>query len=584
MPYNADHSINILEQGEVTDVTDHGVQFTCNGGTYTISGTATDGDAVCRIMLNDSTYIPEMGAWDTTNGKSFALLNPTSLPNFKIRFGYYDETADTYTTRAEIDFTPGAYWNTYDNYGLRQLTFNYFEFVIPNGTAFDGTFSPMIVNYQSRSVTTYESPYDPISLVRTFDVHTKQMDSLLSRIIVAGGAGGCKRIESAYTSYAAVSSGGGSIGGTTVTGYNSIVYSSQNSGSYFGRGQDGIRRSSTDASTNSGEGDGGGGGGWFGGYTGLSYSWTDQQCSGGSGGSSYVLTADSYKPARYNPNSKYYFQNPYMESSRARVAKAIVAKYTTKLENGDVIHVMCTGNYERLQLPPGSYRLTCDGPAGATRWYTNASRVSYGGHTAGTLTIDEPIELYAVPGGCPLYSVVWPNDLSPTYRLRFPNSIFNGGAVINTTTFNKQCTASGGGTDIRLTKPEMVTETLSIPDGYTELECLESEGGPYIDIDYIHKANTRIECKCYVSSTSNGIGYVGIYGARQEPTYLAHVFFAQFSWDWNPCYGCNNGEYHYYDTTFPRDQIVTVVTEGADASWYDENGDLIDGWTNGSGG
>ncbi|HBF4298550.1 TPA: hypothetical protein KON56_003639, partial [Clostridioides difficile] len=120
---------------------------------------------------------------------------------------------------------------------------------------------------------------------------------LLSRIIVAGGGGG------SYHPYTG-GAGGGLEGGT---GYSSNDRYRPGGTQYQG----GIGRVNTENGSfgkecsvkdSTGEGDGGG---WFGG-AGMN------GVGAGGGGSSYVLTKDSYKPTGYTPTSEYYFDNIVM--------------------------------------------------------------------------------------------------------------------------------------------------------------------------------------------------------------------------------------------------------------------------------
>ena len=583
--YDGDYSPNILPMAVNDDDTIDGVLFNIEDGAYSISGTSSN-SITYYAMLRESIYIPEIGSYDNKDGYSIAFLNTTSIPSsMTIHFGSYDTSTDTFTSYQSYSSGYSSYYYN-DSPNLRQQTINCIKFEISNGATVDVEMSPMLVKRPIQSMQTYYNPGKQLASSSSITVHSKQMNSLLSRIMVAGGAGGGWRNSEGdwYSGHSSLAGGGGAIGGTTGQAYNGSVYPTQTFGSYFGRGQDGVRKTGTDAEGGGGEGDGGGGGGWYGGYTGLAHSYQTLSVTCGSGGSGYVLTATSSKPAGYIPGAKYYFQYPYMYSGCSKTAKVIICKRTTKLRADDIIKTISTGNYEKITLPIGTYRLTCNGASGGNRWTANLTKFAYGGRASGTISFGETTDLYAVVGGCPTYAGTHPDNVSNTYNARFPNSIFNGGACSSTSSFRAQLTASGGATDFRLLKPSTVTEILTVPNGYTELEYLESEGGPYIDIDYIHKADTRIECRCYVASSGSGYGYTGVYGARQNGDYLSHVFFAQYAYDWYPCYNCNNGEYRYYGSTFPRDQIVTIITDGANASWYDDNGQLIDGWTNASGG
>lgn len=123
---------------------------------------------------------------------------------------------------------------------------------------------------------------------------------LLSRIMVAGGAGG-----SCGTGYYSLGHGGGLDG---KKGVPTNRYYFAGGGSQFEGGSawhDSFNGSFgfSPASFNGSDGYSlgtGGGGGWYGGAGIFSTNF-------GGGGSSYILTKDSYKPPGYIPTSKYYF-------------------------------------------------------------------------------------------------------------------------------------------------------------------------------------------------------------------------------------------------------------------------------------
>jgi hypothetical protein len=125
--------------------------------------------------------------------------------------------------------------------------------------------------------------------------------SLYSRIIVAGGGGGCGDDPAGDV---------GGVGGGS-TGGNGGDYS----GAAAGATQDQSRSCIDSSNTNcprgnfgfggnaTGSGSGGGGGGWYGG----SGSYNGEGAGGGSG---YVLTSSSYKPSGYLlNNANYYLRN-----------------------------------------------------------------------------------------------------------------------------------------------------------------------------------------------------------------------------------------------------------------------------------
>ena len=582
--------LNRLPSPADTTATVNDVTFAVVNGEYTISGTASD-NTTYRFPLTETCNVPDSKSYGGPACVHFR--NTVAIPSgFSIKFGYDDGTTSTIRkTYTSDNLGSDTYVLDYTMSDLRNTTVNFIEFTVNSGVTTDIGLGLMIYCTAGNSYGPGTLPFSPYNYTtiptRTFTYKTKSTPSLNSRIIVAGGAGGGQYWADTTTKTSDVASGGGAFGGypNSDSGFNRFRYPTQTNGWRFGRGQDGLLKHNFGTNSGGAEGEPGGGGGWYGGYCTMGVSNRDHTMGCGGGGSGYVLTANSYKPDGYMDGytmSDYYFSDVFMESGRSDTAKIIIARKVNKVRQDDVVYSICTGRMEQVLLPPGIYRLECNGGWGNARKY---GRESEGGYAAGTLSIDSDTNVFMVAGGSPAHAVTDEFSNAGAYwTTRFPTAIYNGGNVDIYSNRPGCWSASGGGSDIRLIKPEEVTEILSVPEGYTELEYISSIGGPYIDIGYIHKADTRIECKCYVSSTSNGIGYVGVYGARERGDYLSHAFFAQYDWSWNPCYNCNNGEYRYYGSTFPTDQIVTIVTDGATAEWYDENGTLIDGWTNSSGG
>lgn len=133
-------------------------------------------------------------------------------------------------------------------------------------------------------------------------------EKLLSRVIVAGGAGGN-----------AAGSVGGVGGGTEGTVYPASGYNGTNAGpgtqtespqsqypsvnGGFGYGGNGGVYSSGESYLTNGYVGGAGGGGWYGGAGTFPSNGTSNR--GGAGGSGYVLTASSYKPSGYRLDDSY---------------------------------------------------------------------------------------------------------------------------------------------------------------------------------------------------------------------------------------------------------------------------------------
>ncbi|MEJ8803469.1 glycine-rich protein [Pontibacter sp. H249] len=168
--------------------------------------------------------------------------------------------------------------------------------------------------------------------------------SLYSRIIVAGGGGGRhgKNYETPKLAYLGNDGGGANAPSFTTSGYT-INGSSQDNGgntSYpvKGIGAFGFAVPITAWSNSVSQGgwngggrgndnsaNGGAGGGWYGGVT----SWPTS-----SGGSGYVLTADSYKPVGYTPTSDYYFSNIQLIAGNANMPNPAGGDMIGRLGNG----------------------------------------------------------------------------------------------------------------------------------------------------------------------------------------------------------------------------------------------------------
>ena len=406
---------------------------------------------------------------------------------------------------------------------------------------------------------------------REFTYKTTVQKGLLSRIIVAGGGGGALQTDAYLSKYTECCGGGGAFGGVPFVerGYNRKRYPTQNYGAHFGRGQNGIKKLAS-GGTRSKIGDSGGGGGWYGGFIANGLTNTTNANGGGGGGSSYVLTATSYKPTGYMDGytmSDFYFTDVFMEAARSNSAKIIIAKAANSYSENDVIHFINNGRIEKVSLVPGQYRLMCNGGNSCSRYNGYEGR---GGYTAGTLTLDDGLDLYVAVGGTPSTAIKSSDQDNTFWNGRYSTSLFNGGACISHSIGESCATASGGGTDMRLLRPERQIEQVTIPDGYTELTYIQNTGmnSAYINTSYTHRPNTQIECNCNVEEntlTSNE----AVFGSRTNSTaYLS--FFSRKSNGNVPCYGCNNKTLN--GTGMIYDQDIKIITYGPDAYWYDTNG------------
>ncbi|MER0313724.1 glycine rich domain-containing protein [Clostridioides difficile] len=154
-----------------------------------------------------------------------------------------------------------------------------------------------ITTYKSASDGYYSLAGGGATDIRLIGGNWDNLQSLLSRIIVAGGGGG-----GSGNSHDSIGHGGGTKGKDGISIANKYF---AGGGSQF---QGGLTFNSlyNGSFGVSGAGDGisgvGGGGGW---YCGAGSFYAEF----GGGGSGYILTKDSYKPANYSPSSKYYFSD-----------------------------------------------------------------------------------------------------------------------------------------------------------------------------------------------------------------------------------------------------------------------------------
>lgn len=241
----------------------------------------------------------------------------------------------------------------------------------------------------------------------------RDTNSLLSRIIVAGGGG------SAGYDVSNNAANGGAGGGTTgQDGLSNRVYhgtggkqttfgtggSSEESNRYSVQAKFGCGASasnSTDVAP-------GGGGGWYGG--GL-------HCDSAGGGSGYVYTpttASNY-PSGCLLNSAYYLSNAqtiagnqsfpsptggtetgHSGNGYVRITKLIDVIYLTHANN-DIMDFNYTGSTQSKTLKPGTYTIECWGGQGGT--YSGYYIGGYGGYSKGTITLTKTTTVYVSVGG-----------------------------------------------------------------------------------------------------------------------------------------------------------------------------------------
>lgn len=240
----------------------------------------------------------------------------------------------------------------------------------------------------------------------------RDTNSLLSRIIVAGGGG------SAGYDVSNNAANGGAGGGTTGQDglSNRVYHGTGGKQTTFGTGgsSEEPNRYSVQAkfgcgasASNSTDVAPGGGGGWYGG--GL-------HCDSAGGGSGYVYTpttASNY-PSGCLLNSAYYLSNAqtiagnqsfssptggtetgHSGNGYVRITKLTDVIYLTHANN-DIMDFNYTGSTQSKTLKPGTYTLECWGGQGGT--YSSYIG-GYGGYSKGTITLAKTTTVYVSVGG-----------------------------------------------------------------------------------------------------------------------------------------------------------------------------------------
>ena len=240
----------------------------------------------------------------------------------------------------------------------------------------------------------------------------RDTNSLLSRIIVAGGGG------SAGYDVSNNAANGGAGGGTTGQDglSNRVYHGTGGKQTTFGTGgsSEEPNRYSVQAkfgcgasASNSTDVAPGGGGGWYGG--GL-------HCDSAGGGSGYVYTpttASNY-PSGCLLNSAYYLSNAqtiagnqsfssptggtetgHSGNGYVRITKLTDVIYLTHANN-DIMDFNYTGSTQSKTLKPGTYTLECWGGQGGT--YSGYIG-GYGGYSKGTITLTKTTTVYVSVGG-----------------------------------------------------------------------------------------------------------------------------------------------------------------------------------------
>lgn len=359
--------------------------------------------------------------------------------------------------------------------------------------------------------------------------------TLLSRILVAGGGGG----DAVHITYGfpICAYGGGKTAGFIVLrqggdySHTDCLPASQDEGYAFGKGEDGWRKELTPSY--GADGAGGGGGGWFGGYTEAYYN-ASYSSIGGSGGSSYALTADSWKPYGYIPTSHYYLQNTALVGCQTTEGSILICTEVKLLTNEDVIIIPFTGKEDKMTLFPGKYRLKCYGGEGGITYENGTSIARYqGGYSEGVLNLSDLTDVYGVVGGAGLFRRG--HTASSKFAILNELASFNGGGDTVTAPLSWYHIPwnGGGGTDIRLTMDQTpVHEPVPDPDtrddipaGYTQMKSTFTNGGNPFESGVIVTSDTEFIYDFKIDPGVSG-SYPTVFGSDDGANSHSFVLFA----------------------------------------------------------
>ena len=222
-----------------------------------------------------------------------------------------------------------------------------------------------------------------------------------------------------------------------------------------------------------------------------------------------------------------------------------------------------TGSAQEFTLQPGRYLIECNGAKGGT--WDGISIISRGGTSYGILNLQTATTMYAVVGG---------DGGNSSANGQLPGAGgYNGGGTGGISTSYANGPGGGGGTDVRLTMTDVeIPVDVTIPDGYDELEYIESDGSQYIDTGYKPKTNTKVELVCEIHNNVYS-SWAVLFGSRNG------------SYNDNFAISCNDGgEYktHYaYNassadgTSFPENVTVKIIADGPVCYVYDDNDQLL---------
>ena len=409
--------------------------------------------------------------------------------------------------------------------------------------------------------------------------------SLYTRIFVAGGAGGSP-VQWGYNNsnhyQEFVSFGGGAVSGWVQGPGNAEtnnigLSASQDSGFSFGKGRDADDKIPSGAVHGywNVEGQGGGGGGWYGGYsianqTGSGYG--NPGCStGGSGGSSYVLTESSYKPTNYmltfeDVMPSLYFRDFLMLPGQAFDGPMLTIYKEAEFPTiGSKIIMPYVGNLQPINFLPGQYRIRCYGGHGGC--ITHFDECGAGGYAEGVMNLNEPVEMYGYVGNSAY--LVGMNCNSEKHDTIFNNRVLFKSASYGYSTGNEGAGSGGGAVDLRLIRDDIPTVVAhSVPDGYSQLEYIENTTYGTINTGYHVNPSTNIECVFY--GINMGLDGPAVFGVCRDGL----SFYQRYYYTNNIVFGCDRGRFEG-SSVVPFYTKIKITVIGTVLTVYDMSGNVL---------
>ena len=226
-------------------------------------------------------------------------------------------------------------------------------------------------------------------------------------------------------------------------------------------------------------------------------------------------------------------------------------------------------------LPDGSYRVqfwTADDRCGCYSFTVNGKdvvcpapetfcEIVIGLHpgltvtwTSGDGTVSHKIDgtFFTVPSG------------TTNVRVSFaaqPGRVLEGASTVSLGTVNGSVTFGGA------SGPSLPTVKPMLPAGYVPLDWIASDGGQYIDTEYVHTANTRVECAIEALTTQHS-GWSAVFGARNGSFRSnAFCFFAASDGRGFSCPRYNRSGVETPGSDFPVGKETVLICNGLTASW-----------------